>query len=236
MDRDIAYGLPGPHQLRPRPEPPRFAGDRHFLEGTELAENGVSGGSVGVMVRTVTDHQWSVTATGPYCPDQSGHTDSDFGPVRKEIGVLRRDFTTDVVALRDEIGVLRRDIGDLHTEVAALRGDVAGVRGNAGETGVPRDWWATAGEIDEFFGSVPEAEREGVEVGQEEPEEAGMLGMEVGPEVPEEAEIEGVEGGTGVAEEVFEVMRMQEQTRLAELAAEKANFKAIHAHGDIASV
>lgn len=29
---------------------------------------------------------------------------------------------------------------------------------------------------------------------------------------------------------------MQEQTRLAELAAEKANFKAIHAHGDIASV
>ncbi|CAA2973802.1 Hypothetical predicted protein [Olea europaea subsp. europaea] len=86
----------------------------------------------------------------------------------------------------------------------ALRGVVAGVRGNVGETGVPRDWWATAGGIDEFFGSVPKAEREGVEVGQEEPEEAGMPGVEVGPKVPEEAEIKGVEGGIGVAEEVAE--------------------------------
>lgn len=35
------------------------------------------------------------------------------------------------------------------------------------------------------------------------------------------------------AKQVFEVMRKQEQTRLAELAAEKANFEAIQAHGDI---
>ncbi|CAA3016765.1 Hypothetical predicted protein [Olea europaea subsp. europaea] len=26
--------------------------------------------------------RWSVTATGPYGPDQSGHTDPDFGPGR----------------------------------------------------------------------------------------------------------------------------------------------------------
>lgn len=34
---------------------------------------------------------------------------------------------------------------------------------------------------------------------------------------------------------VFEVMRKQEQTRLAELDAEKANFEAIQAHADIVS-
>lgn len=34
---------------------------------------------------------------------------------------------------------------------------------------------------------------------------------------------------------VFEVMRKQEQTRLAELDAEKANFEAIQAHNDIVS-
>ncbi|KAL2553067.1 AAA-type ATPase family protein [Forsythia ovata] len=35
------------------------------------------------------------------------------------------------------------------------------------------------------------------------------------------------------AKQVFEVMRKQEQSRLAELAAEKANFEAIQAHADI---
>ncbi|XP_047952629.1 ATPase family AAA domain-containing protein 3-like, partial [Salvia hispanica] len=35
------------------------------------------------------------------------------------------------------------------------------------------------------------------------------------------------------AKQVFEVMRKQEQTRLAELEAEKANYEAIQAHGDI---
>ncbi|CAA2983301.1 Hypothetical predicted protein [Olea europaea subsp. europaea] len=74
--------------------------------------------------------------------------------LREEIGVLRRDFTIEVVALRDEIGVLRRDMGDLHTE----------------------------------------AGRKGVEVEPEVSEEAEMARVEV----PEEAEIEGMEGGTGV--------------------------------------
>ncbi|CAA2967848.1 Hypothetical predicted protein [Olea europaea subsp. europaea] len=54
--------------------------------------------------------------------------------------------------------------------------------------------------IDEFFDSVPEAGRGGVEVGLEVSEEVGMAGVEV----PEKAEIEGVEGGTGVPEGVTE--------------------------------
>ncbi|CAA3013287.1 Hypothetical predicted protein [Olea europaea subsp. europaea] len=118
--------------------------------------------------------------------------------LREEIGVLQRDFTTEVVTLRDEIGVLRRALGELHTEVAALRDDVAGfrgsVRGSVGETGVPRYWWATVAGFAEFFDSVPEPEREGVEVGSEVPEEARI-------EVLEEAGmIEGVERETGVPE------------------------------------
>ncbi|CAA3033009.1 Hypothetical predicted protein [Olea europaea subsp. europaea] len=138
--------------------------------------------------------------------------------LREEIGVLRRDFTTEVVALRDEIGVLRQDLGELPTEVEALWGDVSGfrgsVRGSVGETGVPRDWWATAARFDEFFYSVSEPMREGVEVGSEVPEKAevevseevGMAGVEeaemAGVEVSEEAEmIEGVEGGKGCRRE-----------------------------------
>lgn len=35
---------------------------------------------------------------------------------------------------------------------------------------------------------------------------------------------------------VFEVMRKQEKTRLAELDAEKAHFEAIQAHADIVSL
>lgn len=38
-----------------------------------------------------------------------------------------------------------------------------------------------------------------------------------------------------LALKVFDVMRKQEQTRLAELDAEKANFEAIQAHADIVS-
>ncbi|CAA2958231.1 Hypothetical predicted protein [Olea europaea subsp. europaea] len=109
-----------------------------------------------------------------------------------------------LLTLRDEIGVLRRDIGDLHTEVAALRGDIAGFqgsnsrhdRGSVGEIDVPRDRWATTAGIDEFFYSVPEVGREGVEVRPEVPE----VPEEAGVEVPDEAEIEGVKGGTGVPE------------------------------------
>ncbi|CAA2999532.1 Hypothetical predicted protein [Olea europaea subsp. europaea] len=49
--------------------------------------------------------------------------------------------------------------------------------------------------FNEFFDSVPEPRREGVEVGS--PEEAGMAEVEVSEEAKM---IEGVEGGTGVPE------------------------------------
>ncbi|CAA2966481.1 Hypothetical predicted protein [Olea europaea subsp. europaea] len=120
----------------------------------------------------------------------------------------------EVLVLRNEIGVLRRDLVELHTEVAVLRDDVAGfrgsVRGSVGETGVPRDWWATVAGINEVFDLVPEPGREGVEVESEVPEEAGMevpeevemaRAEEAGVEVPEEVGMtKGVEGGTGVPE------------------------------------
>ncbi|CAA3010174.1 Hypothetical predicted protein [Olea europaea subsp. europaea] len=97
-------------------------------------------------------------------------------------------FVVEIVALRDEIGVLRRDLGKFHTEVAALRGDVAGfrgsVRGSVRETGVHRDWWATAAGIDEFFLFSAGAREGGVEVGSDMPEEAGV-------EVPDEVEMIG---------------------------------------------
>ncbi|XP_022869375.1 uncharacterized protein LOC111388796 isoform X4 [Olea europaea var. sylvestris] len=66
---------------------------------------------------------------GSPAPSQTRHSDDFFarmtGIIREELGMMRRDFTTEVVALREEIGLLRRDFT---IEVVTLRDEIGVLR------------------------------------------------------------------------------------------------------------